>query len=145
MDIRADTTNTHACRNKCHLEEFKGVLEKYHLVDIWRVQQQMEKNYSYYSNIHDSYHRIDYFFINHLGMSMTPSSDIGGFLWSDHAPLFLEIKVLERVKTKGNWRLNDNLLKDKECIEDISKTIKEFGEIHEKEETSLPMQWETLK
>lgn len=57
----------------------------------------------------------------------------------------MENKVIEREKIKRNWRLNDNLLKDKECIEDIRKTIKEFIEIHEKDETSIPIQWETLK
>lgn len=114
-------------------------------MDIWRVQHQRDRNYSYYSNIHDSYDRIDYFFVNQSGRTMAISSDIGGFLWSDHAPIYLEIKVIEHVKAKGNWSLNDNLLKDKDCIEDIRKTIREFLPIHEKDETSPPMQWKTLK
>lgn len=60
----------------------------------------MERNYSYYSNVHDSYHRIDYFFVNYSEMLMTPASDIGEFLWSDHAPIYLEIKVIDQVKTR---------------------------------------------
>lgn len=78
-------------------------------------------------------------------MMMTPSTDIGGFLWSDHAPLYLELKITEHIKTRETWRLNDNFIKDKECESDIRKAIREFSLTHEKDETSIPMQWETLK
>lgn len=37
------------------------------------------------------------------------------------------------------------MLKDKECEEDIRKTIWEFLITHENDETSVPIQWETLK
>lgn len=62
LDAKMDTTSTHTHRNKNQLKEFKNLLGNYQLLDIWRVHHQTEKNYSYYSNIHDSYNRIDYFF-----------------------------------------------------------------------------------
>lgn len=140
-----DTTNTHTQRKNNQLKGFKDLLGKYQMVDIWRAQHLTEKKYSYYSNIHDSYHRIDDCFINRAGMMMTPSTDIGGFLWPDHAPIYLELKISEHKKTRGIWRLNDNLIKDKDCESDIRKAIKEFLLIHEKDETTISMQWKTLK
>lgn len=41
--------------------------------------------------------------------------------------------------------MNDNLIKDKECENDIRKEIIEFSLTHEKDETSNPIPWEALK
>lgn len=78
-------------------------------------------------------------------MMMTPLTDIGGFIWSDHALIYLEFRTIEHERSRGTWRLNDNLIRDKECKEDIVKTIKEFLTIHENDETAIPIQWEALK
>lgn len=148
LDTKMDTTSNHTHRNKSQLREFKNVLGNYQMIDIWRIQHETEKNYTYYSNIHDSYHRIDYFFINRAGIMMTPLTDIDGYLWSDHAPIYLELKLTEHKKnkkTRESWRMNDNLIKDKECENDIRKEIIEFSLTHEKDETSNPIPWEALK
>lgn len=76
---------------------------------------------------------------------MTPTSDIGSFLWSDHAPIYMELAVSDYRKPQWLWRLNDNLLKDKICEMFIRQAIKEFVQIYETDTTSIPLQWETLK
>lgn len=115
------------------------------MIDIWRIQHQTVKNYSYYSNIHYTYQRIDYFLVSQIGLMMMPSSNIGNFLWSDHAPVFLELAATQGRKPLGAWRLNDNLLKDDKCEKEIRQRVKEFLQIHEIDNTSIPIQWETLK
>lgn len=41
--------------------------------------------------------------------------------------------------------LNDNLIEDKKCEIEVRQTIKEFVQIHENDETSIPMQWQILQ
>lgn len=59
-------------------------------------------------------------------MGMESSSEIGNFVWSDHAPVFLILEVLGEATIKGSWRLNDNLLNDEICTSEIGRAIKKF-------------------
>lgn len=76
-------------------------------------------------------------------MTMASFSEIGSFIWSDHAPVFLELAIPRGVTTKWSWTLNDNLLKDEVCMLNIRQAVNVID--HAKDTTSLPLQWETLK
>lgn len=58
-----------------------------------------------------------------MGMTMASFSEIGSFIWSDHAPVFLELAIPRGVTTKWSWTLNDNLLKDEVCMLNIGKQL----------------------
>lgn len=72
---------------------------------------------------------------------MTPLTDIYIFSWSDHAPIYLELGIIKYKKPVEIWRLNDNLIKNKECENYIREAIREFLQIHKTDNTSIPMQW----
>ncbi|KAM4012535.1 LOW QUALITY PROTEIN: uncharacterized protein ACNLHF_004788 [Anomaloglossus baeobatrachus] len=56
--------------------------------------------------------------------------------------LFDEFDSLRR---EWIWRLNDNLLKDSICMNDIKNSIGAFLSTHKLDSTSLPLQWEAFK
>lgn len=145
MDSAIDTTTPTTAQGSKDKKKFKELLTKCQLVDIWRLMHPIEKNYTYYSNVHGSYHRIDFFLINQRGINNILTAEIGNSVWSDHAPVFLKIDLLLGENNRGNWRLNDNLLYDEGCATEIRKAIMDFINDHNGDTTSLPIQWEALK
>lgn len=121
------------------------MMVKHQLVDIWRALHPLERDYTFHSKVHGTYHRLDYFLINQLGVTVTSSSEIGSSVWSDHAPIFLVIALSKGNGTRGTWKLNDNLLYDEICVSEIRSAITNFSRDHIKDTTSLPIQWEALK
>lgn len=135
-----DTTAPSIVQTSKEKKKFKEMMAKYQLVDIWRVLHPSEKDYTFHSKVHGSYYHLDYFLINQWGVSVTISAEIGCTIWSDHAPIFLQLNILKGENTRGNWRLNDNLLTDEGCELEIRKAIIDFSNDHIRDNTSLPIQ-----
>lgn len=145
LDKNIDTTAPSIVQTGKEKKTFKELMAKYQLVDIWRALHPGEKDFTFHSKVHGSYHRIDYFLINQLGVTITSSAEIGSAIWSDHTPIFLTFDLLKGENIRGNWKLNDNLLYDEACVLEIRKAIMNFSYDHIGDTTSLPIQWEALK
>lgn len=58
LDHKIDTTSTR--RSKTHLSKFMNVsLKEQGMVDVWRELHPTEKDYTHYSNTHNTHSRID--------------------------------------------------------------------------------------
>lgn len=68
-----------------------NLLKTRNLVDIWRIQHPTNKEYSFYSNIHKSYSRIDCFFIDSNLIFHITNSKYHNILISDHSPLQMSL------------------------------------------------------
>ena len=79
------------------------------LVDIWRLQHPTDKDFSFFSNVHKSYTRIDYFLTDAILTSDVISSKYHDIVISDHSPVELKINI-GRTKAAFNWRFNPLLL-----------------------------------
>lgn len=66
------------------ISKFASLMESYNLVDIWRVQHELEKDYTYYLSYHNVYTRIDLMFVSSNFLKYSPSSAIGYKIWTDH-------------------------------------------------------------
>lgn len=95
--------------------------------------------------VHGTYHRLEYFVTNHLGIVAISSSNIGSAVWSDHMPVFLVIAASSGNSVRSSWKLNDNLLFDEACVAEIRTAILNFTKDHVRDTTSLSIQWEALK
>uniref|UniRef100_A0AAR2KHB0 exodeoxyribonuclease III n=1 Tax=Pygocentrus nattereri TaxID=42514 RepID=A0AAR2KHB0_PYGNA len=60
-----------------------------HLVDIWRLQHPTDRDYSFFSQRHKSYSRIDYFLLDSNLISNVISTKYHNILISDHSPTSL--------------------------------------------------------
>jgi hypothetical protein len=71
--------------------------------------------------------------------------EIGPSIYSDHNIINLEIcSKLDNERGRGFWKLNTSLLRDKEYVNKINKTIEDTMEQH-KELKNLGLLWDTIK
>lgn len=80
-----------------------------HLVDSWRVLHERDRDFSYYSKIHNVYSRIDMLLIDYVN-----SSTIESITMSDHAPISLMLCPASIGRLERTCPLNDSILDDKQ-------------------------------
>jgi len=69
------------------------------LVDVWRFFHPLEREYTFYSNPHTSYSRIDYFLISKSLISITEQTSIGNILISDNASVGIAFSLGQMPRT----------------------------------------------
>lgn len=63
-------------------------LHKAQLVNVWRLQNSGEEDYTFYSAPHTVYSKIDYLLIPQQQLQAVTNSDIGNITRSGHAQVF---------------------------------------------------------
>lgn len=115
-------------------------------VDPWRFLNPTAKEFSFFSNVHHVYSRIDYFFIDKALLSQVKSTEYSAIIISDHAPHILDLSFSQNLcRHAGGWKLNTGLLADKEFCDYISKNIDFFLETNKSDLVSPSLLWETFK
>lgn len=114
------------------------------LVDIWRSKFSRGRDFTFYSNRHASYSRIDYFFTPRADLHRITDIEILPITISDHAPVLLKWDIGHRPTTK-QWRLNTSLLNDKEFISFISEEFKIYLDTNASPEISPLILWDCAK
>lgn len=145
LDPEMDSTSHARGVRMCGIRRLKQQLHQNQLVDVWRIQHPEIKDYTYYSAVHKTYSRIDYIMIEHALLEHLVKTSIEIRTTSDHAPVIMEFTGLEPSSKKCNWRMNEDLLQDREIENKIKKEMKQFFKINETTEVSMPIVWETHK
>ena len=114
------------------------------MVEIWRLQHPTDREFSFYSHVHKSYTRIDYFLIASELLPSVTTSTYHNILISDHSPVSLNFKNILS-SPKYSWRLNPLLLEDQSFIEHMNGRIDEFLVTNDNGEVSDSILWETFK
>ena len=94
------------------------------LIDIWRLQNDGEKRFTWGTKKNFKRARLDYFLISEDLLNLNPESDILSAYKSDHNMIKLNLKTSSNVCGKGNWKLNNEILKHRELITLIKQEIK---------------------
>lgn len=115
------------------------------LSDIWRFQNPNKKGFSFFSNVHHVYTRIDYFLIDNRLVGNVESCQYHAISVSDHGALSFQLNLPNCSRPSSHWRLNPLLLADEEFIEYISSQIIFFIETNTTPDVSHSTIWETLK
>uniref|UniRef100_A0A8C2DY46 exodeoxyribonuclease III n=1 Tax=Cyprinus carpio TaxID=7962 RepID=A0A8C2DY46_CYPCA len=79
------------------------------IIEVWRYINPTPKKYSFFSQLHNSYSRIDYFFLDFKLLSSVKYIDYEVIVLSDHAPLKLQLTLPNRY-TSRTWRMDNSLL-----------------------------------
>ncbi len=114
-------------------------------IDPWRHLNPTVRKYSFYSCVHQSFSRIDYFFINNSLIPLVVNSEYLPIVISDHAPLSLDILLFPFHTFRSPWRFNSLLLSDLAFCEYISNSIDDFLLTNQTDSISYSLLWETLK
>ena len=114
-------------------------------VDPWRFLNPQCKTFSFYSNVHHSYSRIDYFFIDKKLMGCLEKVEYGAIVESDHAPILMDLFFNHNYTGRPQWRFNSTLLSDGKSCNLISVAISRFLETNKSDSVSPSLLWETFK
>lgn len=83
----------------------------------------LERQYSFYSNVHQTFSRIDYFVIDARWMTKVTDIKYHLIIISDHAPLSMDMEIAFEKRYAAQWRFNVSLLSDDKFHIFIKKAI----------------------
>ena len=119
-------------------------LKETEMVDILRLQHPQDFQFTW-KRLGDSpiFCRLDMIFLSEDMINNTEKSDILPGFKSDHSMTSAMVDFDRQSRGKGFWKLNTNLLCDKDYVECINKSIDASKVNHSSE--SPDMKWELIK
>lgn len=103
------------------------------------------KQFSFYSPVHRTYSRIDYFLLDRKLLSLMTQVEYDCIVISDHSPVLLKLRFPGNSITQRTWHLNSRLLADEDFVKFVETQIDFFLETNESPEISYSILWDTLK
>lgn len=113
--------------------------------DVWRAFCPSDLKFTFFSAPHNSYSRLDYFFIPTSKLFLVSSCTMGNIVLSDHAPVYLVYSLSEERALSKRWRLNSSLLKDDRFISYFTSEFNIFYSINSSSTDDPSLLWETCK
>lgn len=121
------------------------MMKDLNLVDIWRVINPKEREYTFYSHRHKSHSRIDYFLISNNLVQDVSDCSIGPIALTDHATVHLGLILEPDLIKKSRWRLNVSLLHDTELCKYLEQELDNFFELNMGSTERVGTVWEASK
>src|SRR3712207_1561518 len=104
------------------------------LVDIYRTFHPKLTEYTFFSNAHGTFSRIDHILGHKTSLNKFKTIEIIPSIFSDHKGLKLEINCRKEIrKAKKKWKLNKMLLNNDSVNEEIKGEINSYLETNENE------------
>ena len=120
-------------------------LQAYGIIDPWRHMYPTAKQFSFFSPVHQTYTRIDYFLIDQKLLPMIKHVDYSSIVISDHSPVILKLCFPENVLPQRSWRFNSRLLADEKFVDFINTHLDVFLEANVSPDISHCTLWEAMK
>merc|ERR1711895_250856 len=114
-------------------------------VDVWRSRHPATKQFSFYSSVHRTSSRIDYFFVDRLLLPSVKLCEYSSTVISDHAPLILDMELLPRSESHQAWSFNTRLLASEAFCTFMAEKIEQFIQHNRSDSTSPSLLWESCK
>lgn len=80
------------------------------------IFQPTENEFSYFSHVHHSYSRIDYFFIDKTPLPAVNKTEYMAIVEFDHAPVILDLSFSQNPANFSAWRLNTARLAENQIL-----------------------------
>lgn len=120
-------------------------LNTYGIADVWRFHNPTSHAYSFFSAVHKTFSRIDYFFLDKKLLPLVVNCDYKAIVISDHSPVVISLRIPNVCSNYRQWRLNPLLLSDEEFVNFINSEIELFLRINQTPGMSALTVWESLK
>uniref|UniRef100_A0A8C5QIU9 Reverse transcriptase domain-containing protein n=1 Tax=Leptobrachium leishanense TaxID=445787 RepID=A0A8C5QIU9_9ANUR len=124
---------------------FRGVVQAANLYDSWRLLHPRDRDYSFYSNPHDSYSRLDHIFCSRDNIPALVSSTIHEISWSDHAAVEIALLGWGTSGSASVWRFNASLLLDPGLKDTMNLDLTDFFERNFTPDMAVTTVWEAHK
>ena len=113
---------------------------------IYRTFQPKEGKYTFFSNAHGTFSKIDHMIGHKTSLNKFKKIEIISSIFSDHKGLKLETNLKEKSpKHSNSWRLNSMLLNNEWVKNEIKIKMKKFLETNDNELTAVQNLWDTAK
>uniref|UniRef100_A0A803T714 Reverse transcriptase domain-containing protein n=1 Tax=Anolis carolinensis TaxID=28377 RepID=A0A803T714_ANOCA len=129
-----------------------GVLPSYflkikdlNLTDIWRHLHGNERDYTFLSNRHLTWSRINMIWGSKSIVNKITKCKILPRINSDHAPLEVILGKGDPQRGEFRWRLNELMLKDQEDLDRYRKLLIEYFKFNKEEDTAIELIWDASK
>lgn len=119
--------------------------QQFGLTDPWRHKFPEARTYSFFSNVHHSYSRIDFFLLDVRLLSKIIATEYHAIAISDHAPTSLELAILTCSHLFRPWRFNSVLLAKDSYKQFVHAQISMFFELNDLPDTGRGILWEASK
>ena len=121
-------------------------LDEMHLTDIYRAFHPKEAKYTFFSNAHGTFSKIDHMLRHKTSLNKFKKIEIISSIFSDHKGLKLETNLKGKTtKHSQTWILNSILLNNEWVKNEIREKIKNFLKTNENELTTTQNLWDTAK
>lgn len=120
-------------------------MEQYAVSDVWRFFNPVAKQFSFFSSVHGTFSRIDFFLLYNKLLYSVSSCSYSPIVISDHATVIVDISFPGRSLSRSPWRFNSLLLTDPDFIKTISSRIDLFISTNVSPAVSAATIWETCK
>ena len=120
-------------------------MEQYAVADAWRFLNPSTKQFSFFSPVHGTFSRIDYFLIDSKLLPSVSSCSYNPIVISDHATVVVDISLPGRSVKRSPWRFNSLLLSDPNFVLTIKNRIDLFISTNVNPDTSAASIWEACK
>lgn len=119
-------------------------LEDYAISDLWRSLNPTARTYSFFSQVHQTFSRIDYFLVDNRLLSLTEACLYNAIVISDHSPLTATFRFAHNTP-RPRWRLSPIALSQEEFVHFVADQIAFFVEVNSSPDISCTTLWESLK
>lgn len=120
LDSALDRSSTRPGAVSKSASLIQSFISEYGISDVWRFLHPKEREFSFFSNVHHTYSRIDYIFIDNR---LIPHVCV----ISDHAPVVMSLLLPSTPQPVRHWRLNSTLLSDDEFVKYVGEQITFFS------------------
>lgn len=121
-----------------------NMIKELGLVDVWRLLHPSERDFTFMSQVHGSYSRLDYFLTLKKDAFRIKDSTIEPMTISDHSPVTVNLDLGLENHTKY-WRINVSLLADIHLREEIRSAITEYFALNDDGNVSPTVLWDAGK
>ena len=97
---------------------------EFDLIDIWRTKNLNIKRFSWWKKTPRKAGRLDFFLVTEQLITRVGKAEIMSPYKSDHGTIMMELIISEEKRGPGSWKLNTDLLKDKDLQTKIREELK---------------------
>jgi len=122
----------------------KALVECYELCDIWRLNNENKRMFTWHCKKKKIYCRLDYWLVSEHLTNLIYETDIIPSVVSDHSIIKISIRNPKlQTRGPGYWKFNITLLRDKQYIKHIKHTISKSEALHQYDDKAIV--WELIK
>lgn len=143
MDVNLDRRGTSEYNHSKSHEALLDFMERTNLVDIWRLRNPDQLQYTCHKRDSNQFSRIDLFLISESLIQSVQSASIKLSYNSDHSLITIECGLGGHKRGRGFWKFNARLLEDQEHNTEVEQALDVAKFLYQHENPAL--KWEMIK